>query len=205
MSDHKKINELLKIDDSYKAPEKIMSILKNNGEAYELFLNFLEVYKWDLSYDWFRDYFQDEHSDRKVKKQDFTPDCVSNLIARLTQSDVCIGGVVLDAACGTGSIVIKHWYEHTRKSIPWEYNPLSVIYRCEELSDRAVPFLLFNLLIRGINAVVVHGDVLSREAKAAYCCYNQNNEPTGFSALYELPKDKITESMLNIKFSGRAI
>ncbi|EJC3118106.1 SAM-dependent DNA methyltransferase, partial [Enterococcus faecalis] len=67
-----KINELLGVDDAYKAPEALMDILLNRDKREIVFNKFLEIEN-DLTFDWFHEYFQDEHADRKVKKQDFTP------------------------------------------------------------------------------------------------------------------------------------
>lgn len=64
------------------------------------------------------------------------------------------------------------------------------LYQVEELSDRALPFLLFNLALRGMNASVVHGDVLSRRAKGAFFVQNERDNHLGFSAIYTMPYDE---------------
>ncbi len=68
-----KINKLLGVDESFHASYKLIEILKKQSEREQLFNKFLEE-EQDLSFDWFTEYFQAEHSDRKGKKQDFTPD-----------------------------------------------------------------------------------------------------------------------------------
>ncbi|BDQ49361.1 hypothetical protein EfsSVR2281_11720 [Enterococcus faecalis] len=68
-----KINELLGVDESFHASYKLIEILSSPSERELLFTNFLKE-EQDLSFDWFTEYFQAEHSDRKGKKQDFTPD-----------------------------------------------------------------------------------------------------------------------------------
>lgn len=146
------INSLIGIDESYKAPIKLQRILIDSNKRIELFNQFLEKEK-DLSFDWFTDYFQEEHSDRKNKKQDFTPDGIVKLVSSL------LGGfeVNADICAGTGGLTIKRWNEnHDGK------------FYCEEFSDRAMPFLLFNLMIRNVEAVVFHGDSLTRKAKRIY-------------------------------------
>lgn len=143
------INNLIGIDESYKAPIKLQTILNDSSKRVELFNQFLNK-ESDLSFDWFTDYFQEEHSDRKNKKQDFTPDGIVKLVSSLLgnfkiNADIC---------AGTGGLTIKRWSEnHNGK------------FYCEEFSDRAIPFLLFNLMIRNIDAVVFHGDSLSKKAK----------------------------------------
>lgn len=73
-----KINELLGITESYKAPEKMMLSMLNENLKEHLFSEFFKI-ESDLSYEWFQGYFEAEHADRKEKKQDFTPDSVSKL------------------------------------------------------------------------------------------------------------------------------
>jgi hypothetical protein len=63
------------------------------------------------------------------------------------------------------------------------------------MSDRAIPFLLFNLSIRGCNANVLHIDSLGRRCKAAYLVENARNDMMGFSDVIELPhNDKCMEA-----------
>lgn len=146
------INSLIGIDESYKAPIKLQRILNDSNKRIELFNQFLEKEK-DLSFDWFTDYFQEEHSDRKNKKQDFTPDGIVKLVSSLLDGFK----VNADICAGTGGLTIKRWNEnHDGK------------FYCEEFSDRAMPFLLFNLMIRNVEAVVFHGDSLTRKAKHIY-------------------------------------
>lgn len=146
------INKLLGVDESYKASSVLFKKLMSKDERQKLFKVFLAK-ETDLTFDWFTDYFQEEHSDRKKNKQDFTPDGVVTLVNRLLGStqfnaDIC---------AGTGGLTIKRWSE----------NKEAHIY-CEEYSDRAMPFLLFNLAIRNMDAVVFHGDSLTRKAKGYY-------------------------------------
>ncbi|HEC2231916.1 TPA: hypothetical protein R1967_002143 [Staphylococcus delphini] len=72
------INKILNIKDSYQAPKRIMDILCGDRDKRdEVFKQFLELFKYDVTFDWFHEYFQDEHADRKKKKQDFTPQSIS--------------------------------------------------------------------------------------------------------------------------------
>lgn len=193
-----KINNLLGIDESYKAPGKMLSLILNAETAKELFFKFLEAYNYDLSYEWFNDYFMDEHADRKNKKQDFTPTCLSRLMSEMIAGNTC--GIIYEPACGTGSTLIQHWYKNIRKDYIWNYNPMSILYYCEELADKTIPFLLFNLLIRGMNAIVIHRNTLTRKAKNIYHCFNEDNNAMGFSTLYVLPKTENTEKVFGVTF-----
>ena len=199
-----KINTLLGIDESYKAPAKMLEILSDEQTAKECFFKFLEAFDYDLGYEWFNQYFEDEHADRKNKKQDFTPTCLSKLISEMNGSG-SQKGVIYEPAAGTGSTIISHWNGERLKTTPWGFNPLEYLYICEELSDKTVPFLLFNIMIRGINAVVIHGNTLTREAKNVYHCLNHQNQAMCFADLYKLPKNKRTEEMFGVKFAGGAI
>ncbi|RHO65998.1 SAM-dependent DNA methyltransferase, partial [Parabacteroides sp. AF48-14] len=44
-----------------------------------------------------------------------------------------------------------------------------------------IPFLLFNLSIRGISGIVFHGDTLKGKYKAVYVLTNERNSPIVFS------------------------
>ncbi|WP_238709879.1 N-6 DNA methylase [Streptococcus suis] len=82
-------------------------------------------------------------------KQDYTPDGVAELLARVSRS----GKSLADICAGTGSLTIQYLNHH----------PDVEFVRCEEFSARVIPFLLINLAIRKIDAEVIHGDSLTRE------------------------------------------
>lgn len=193
------INGLLGIKESYQASDVLLKILFEKEKRNELFKAFLEI-EWRLDRDWFHVYFEEEHANKLKYAQDFTPDSVSLLLSKILQSDATkIGGTRMDVASGTGSLVIKKWNEDRLQMSPFKYRPSMFLYQCEELSDRAMPFLLFNLMIRGMNAVVIHGDVLSREAKQVYFIQNESDDFTDFSSLNVMPHTKIVESYFDIR------
>ena len=148
----KQINDLLGVEESFHAPYKLAEIMKSEDDRNNLFEQFLKL-EADLSYDWFLNYYQAEHSDRKGKGQDFTPDS----IAKITSGILGNSSSNLDICCGVGGLTIKRYVD----------NPNQKFY-CEELSDRAIPFLLFNLAIRNIEGIVKHGDSLTRQFKEIY-------------------------------------
>ncbi|WP_037581453.1 N-6 DNA methylase [Sporolactobacillus terrae] len=147
-----KINELMGISESFQASYKLSEIMHDEQRRNDLFEAFLTE-EQDLSFDWFTEYFQAEQSDRKNKKQDFTPDGIVTLTSSLLGSTVSNA----DICAGTGGLTIKRWAENKNAS-----------FYCEEFSDRALPFLLFNLAVHNMNAVVRHGDSLTRNFKATY-------------------------------------
>lgn len=137
----------------------------------------MDYFKCDFSYDWFHEYFEDEHADRKNNKQDFTPKSLSALVSKLLDSDT---GVTYEPTAGTGGMLISNWYNH-RNSISFlDYKPNDHLIVCGELSDKTIPFLLFNLAIRGISGIVFHGDTLRNEYKAVYILTNELNSPCDF-------------------------
>lgn len=146
------INKLLGVEESFHASYKLIEILKDEDGRNKLFEQFLEL-ETDLSYDWFLEYYQSEHSDRKGKGQDFTPGSVAEITSKILGK----GNSNLDICSGVGGLTIKRYVD----------NPNQKFY-CEEFSDRAIPFLLFNLAIRNIEGIVRHGDSLARQFKAIY-------------------------------------
>lgn len=187
------INELLGINESYQAPARLLELMLDDEKRTETFNEFLK-YEHDLSYEWFKFYFEDEHADRKKKKQDFTPQCVSKLLAKLTGG----GNHYHEVAVGTGSILIGAWHEERLKSTPLTYDPRNYWYHAEELSDRAIPFLIFNMSIRGMNGVILHGDSLTREFKDVYFIRNDSDDYQAYSEVVIMPKTDALKRELDI-------
>lgn len=150
------INDLLGIKESYEMPERLLKILLTGAE--ELFDKFMECSS-DLTKDLFNEYFQTEHGDRDKLKQDFTPQSVAHIVSELTINS----NNTADICSGTGTLTIKQWCNKNTKDS---------FYHLEEYSSRAIPILLFNLAIRGMNAEVIHCDVLSRETFVVYLVEN---------------------------------
>lgn len=146
------VNKILDIDEAYKAPDRLMEILLNPKLKEKVFQQFLAV-STDLSFDWFHEYFEDEQAQRKSKKQDFTPEGIAKLLVQLAP----LRDAYFEAAAGTGGIMITSW-----SNKPANY------YEVEEMSDKAVPFLLFNMAIRKMHGVLIQCDSLTRKAKDVY-------------------------------------
>lgn len=182
MLDSEAINSLLGITESYQAPQIMLEKMLNQQERNKLFISFYK-HERDLSYEWFQGYFENEHADRKNKKQDFTPNQISNLMTRLSgKSDS-----YFEATAGTGGIMINHWIKNKDEDT-W--------YHVEELSDRAIPFLIFNMSIRGMNGVILQGDSISRNMKNVYFIRNMKRQ--GFSEVIEMPKTDDVKNEFNI-------
>lgn len=203
------VNKILNIDDAYKAPDTLLALMLDKIQRENIFKKFLNV-STDLSFDWFHEYFEDEQAERKSKKQDFTPDSIATLLNKLTSNTT---GYYYEPTAGTGGILITRWWQDclndpvgtkNNTNIPgisfFTYDPRKYWYQVEELSDRAVPFLIFNMAIRGMNGVAIQCDSLSREAKEAYFIRNDTDNALAFSEVIEVPKTKDFEKELNINW-----
>lgn len=188
------VNELLNINDSYKAPEALFKIMLDDEKRPRLFDKFLEI-DCDVSRDWFVDYFQEEHAERKRFNQDFTPATVTTLLSEIVGG----GKNYFEPAAGSGGLMISAW-DRTRKATSvFEYDPREYWYQVEELSDRAVPFLIFNMAIRGMNGVILHGDSLERTFKNVYFIRNDTSDFLRYSEVLVMPKTDDLKNELNIK------
>lgn len=144
--------EIFGVSELSEAPKSVMSVL-NNAHT-EVLDKWLEMYP-NLSKDYFQPIFQYYLADRKEKMQDYTPVCLGKLCANLT--NVRNAKSCYDMCAGSGSLTIQAW--NLNKSID---------FVCEELDDNVIPFLLLNLSIRNINAVVINGNILTGERFKAY-------------------------------------
>ncbi|WP_304057804.1 SAM-dependent DNA methyltransferase [Levilactobacillus namurensis] len=192
--DFETVNRLLGIAESFKAPEAIMDFILNKDKRRMKFREFLQV-STDMSFDWFHEYFESEQSDRKHKKQDFTPQTVATILNRI------VGGNhhrYFEPAAGTGGVVITRWWQDCLKESPMVYMPHEHFYYCEELSERAIPFLLFNLAIRGMNAIVWNGDSLSRECRGVFLIENPQDDVLGFSDINVMPYNDDVQKAFNV-------
>ena len=66
--DVKTVNNLLGIDDAFKAPDRLMEILSEREEREKLFRNFLKI-DTNLEYDWFHEYFEAEQADENRRNK----------------------------------------------------------------------------------------------------------------------------------------
>ena len=189
-------NKLIGVNDSMDAPRALMAKLYNKDEREAMFKE-LQDGGIEWGEDIFREYFEEELAQRKVMKQDFTPYSVAKLVSKLAGTE----GNTLDICSGTGTIVISKWWNDMISSSIFSYKPSQYIYTCEELSDRALPFLLFNLLIRGMNAVVKHVDVLTRECKGVFFIQNDKDDYMTYSSFNLMPYNEEVEQYFGVKFT----
>ena len=143
---------LLQIEDVKKSPERLMEIIRSGDEGF--FDSLTELHD-DLTVDHLQPIFQYYMADRKEKMQDYTPASLGRLIAKLNHIEAAKS--CYDMCAGSGSLTIQ----------AWNINPDCTFF-CEELDERVIPFLVCNLMLRNIQGVVIHGNVLSKERFKAW-------------------------------------
>lgn len=182
------IFKLFAIEDLRDLPDAVMMLLDGdisirNGVYREL----IRLNNNDMSFDWFQDLYENELSERKQKKQDFTPNALGVLCSELTDQT----GSIHEPTAGNGSMIIADWWQRCSKKIPWEHFPSQNMVTCWELSSRSIPILLLNLSIRGIMGYVYHGDVLEKTVKMKYILLNRKDDTLGFSDIIKDPENRL--------------
>lgn len=190
-----RICALLGVDEPYQVPACIMETVTSDRRD-EVYDAFLTAFDYDVSYDWFHEFYEEENAERKKNKQDFTPQSISRLISKLVGYG---DGVVYEPSAGTGGMLIARWDAERKRHHPFDYKPHMQWFIAEDLSDRAIPFLLFNLSIRGINANVLHINSLTRRCKAAYLVENVRDDMMTFSDVVELPRNEMCMQAFDIR------
>lgn len=147
------LKEILKCRETSEIPKKLLNTLLD-ADSRERILRLINEKKDDKVIDVFRDMFQEEQSNRKELKQDYTPDGLSNLLAKLSSETKNLA----DVCAGTGSLTVAFLKEH----------PEVEFVRCEEFSAQPIPFLLLNLALMNVDGEVIHGDSLTKEIFKVY-------------------------------------
>lgn len=191
-----KIEELFsvfRIEDLKDLPGAVMKLIEGDREKRdEIYKELIKLNDYDLSHDWFQQLYESELSERKQKKQDFTPYELGVLCSELTHQE----GTLHEPTAGNGGMIIADWWQRCRKHLPWEHFPSQHIVTCWELSSRSLPILLLNLSIRGIMGYVYNGDVLEQSVKQKYILLNRKNDTLGFSDVIRAGiNDRIVEDI----------
>ena len=143
------INKLFGISESFELPNALLKKLLIKVEKDKLCDDFMH-FEFDMRNDCLRDYFQENNANRNNLKQDYTPDCLCQLVAKLVPQTEKI----VDICSGTGALTIGINRD--------------ISYQCEELSSMSIPVLLFNIVLRGLNATVLQKNVLSNQTEKIY-------------------------------------
>lgn len=124
------------------------AVLSQDIAIFEGYSNIIDDTK-----DWLQALWQYYEADRTEKKQDYTPKSLCKLVAALAGD--C--NSLYDCCGGSGALTIEMLKNGNTENV-----------FVEELDERVIPFLLFNLCICNANGYVVNGDVLSREQFKCY-------------------------------------
>ena len=110
---------------------------------------YVDMVDGDLTTDNLQKIFQYYYADRKDKCQDYTPKSIAKLCASATETS---GLVVYDLCAGSGALTIQKWAQNPSKT-----------FICEELDERVIPLLLFNMAVRNMSGYVIHRNALTLE------------------------------------------
>lgn len=107
----------------------------------------------DLTVDWLQMIYQYYLAEREHKKQDYTPKSLAILLSELIgESDITI-----DMCAGSGALTIQRWNHYPNMK-----------FELYEVDENVIPYLIFNMVIRNINAIVHQSDVLQQEIKQTW-------------------------------------
>lgn len=143
-----RIMEELNIREMHEIPTALTKVLLNPNSCSELLKSIQPYY----SYEALLAEFEEHSADRKNYMQDYTPQCVLDIIGGITS-----GGDVRDVCAGIGGLSLAKFKADN-----------TVTLRLEEYSKNAIAFMLLNLLIANIDAEVVEKNVLTGEELAYY-------------------------------------
>lgn len=208
------IAKLLHGDDLASTSEYLMHILFDKDKREHLFRQFLE-YETNVDYDWFNLYYSQEMTRVSKKTKSFySPPALGKLAKQLvdvarTDGDTeatkrNLGATNYDIGAGTGQLTVTAWDANRRKHSPFDYKPSMYFYVAEELKQegkpsRALPFLLFNYLIRGMDGVVIAGDSLTRSISQVYFIQQPEDNHLGFSSLNVMPRTPDTMEAFDVR------
>lgn len=143
--------ELFKAENVSELGEKLYDcVQKDDTEKMD---KFCELVKNDLSKDWLQMIYQYYQADRKDKKQDYTPKCLAQFLSKLIGESA----ETIDMCAGSGALTIQRWIE----------NP-DTVFTLYEIDENVIPYLIFNMVIRNISAIVKQHDVLQNETIKAW-------------------------------------
>lgn len=143
-----RIMEELNIREVHEIPTALTKALLDSNSR-SVLLKAIQPY---YSYEALLAEFEEHSADRKNYMQDYTPQCVLDIIGGITS-----GGDVRDVCAWIGGLSLAKFKSDN-----------TVTLRLEEYSKNAIAFMLLNLLIANIDAEVVEKNVLTGEELAYY-------------------------------------
>ena len=142
------------IDNIEELGDKLYNVLfsKNKNEMLKQYLEIVE----DIETDWIQKIFQYYKADReKGLSQDYTPPSLGKCVSKILYNED--SKTVLDVCAGSGSLTLQ------LHKLNEDLN-----FVCLELDDNVIPFLLFNLCLNNVEAVVCKYDVINNKLYKAY-------------------------------------
>lgn len=147
----------LSVRELHEIPGVLMDVLLDHNKLERLIANMSGCY----SYSGLLQEFEEKAADRKNYMQDYTPQSVMDIVAGISTN-----GCVRDVCAGIGGLSLAKY----------KNNP-DVVLQLEEYSKNAICFLLFNLVMNGVPAVVIERNVLTKENIAKYKVEISNQVP----------------------------
>lgn len=160
-----RIMEELNIREIHEIPTALTKVVLDSNTCSAL----LKAIKPYYSYEAILAEFEEHSADRKSYMQDYTPQCVLDIIAGITH-----GGNVRDVCAGIGGLSLAKFKLDNTVSL-----------RLEEYSKNAIAFMLLNLLMANIDAEVVEKNVLTGE-EIAY--YKVKSAVSGFGQVFKIDR-----------------
>lgn len=147
----------LSVRELHEIPGVLMDVLLDHNKLERLIANMSGCY----SYSGLLQEFEEKAADRKNYMQDYTPQSVMDIVAGISTN-----GCVRDVCAGIGGLSLAKY----------KNNP-DVVLQLEEYSKNAICFLLFNLVMNRVPAVVIERNVLTQENIAKYKVEISNQAP----------------------------
>lgn len=147
----------LSVRELHEIPGVLMDVLLDHNKLERLIANMSGCY----SYSGLLQEFEEKAADRKNYMQDYTPQSVMDIVAGISTN-----GCVRDVCAGIGGLSLAKY----------KNNP-DIVLQLEEYSKNAICFLLFNLVMNRVPAVVIERNVLTQENIAKYKVEISNQAP----------------------------
>lgn len=160
-----RIMEELNIREVHEIPTALTKTLLDSN-ACSVLLKAIQPY---YSYEALLAEFEEHSADRKNYMQDYTPQCVLDIIGGITP-----GGDVRDVCAGIGGLSLAKFKSDN-----------TVTLRLEEYSKNAIAFMLLNLLMANIDAEIVEKNVLTGD-EIAY--YKVESTASGFGQVFQIDR-----------------
>lgn len=126
----------------------------NNFDIYDRYLEAFPVYRkgnpnWGYEKtDYLQRVYEEWQSAKRGLGQCYTPACLADVLAGIVEPE----GVLLDVAAGSGALTLGAWRKNEDQ-----------FFIAQEYDMTVIPYLLFNLAIRNVDALVIQSDALETD------------------------------------------